>query len=131
MFEPLMAGRILQDAAVEFAGFAYSLGSSLLDLMAADVPADVAARLAAVGRLGKPSLALWGTADTDVPYAQHVGLLQLVPHCALRPFAGESHMFFQKEKLEPVVADAVVSFVQQAAEIDPPEGVSIARRTAC
>jgi pimeloyl-ACP methyl ester carboxylesterase len=112
VFEALMAG-ILQDAAVEFAGFAYSLGSSLLELVAADAPADRAARLAAVGRLGKPSLALWGTADTDVPFAQHQELLRRVPHCALRPFVGESHMFFQKAEMEPVVADAVAGFVQK------------------
>ena len=37
----------------------------------------------------------------------------LAPHCALRPFVGESHMFFQKAEMEPVVADAVAGFVQK------------------
>jgi pimeloyl-ACP methyl ester carboxylesterase len=108
MFESMIEG-IVSDAAVEFNGFAYSLGSTLVDL---DEPlADTKARLRRVGALGKPSIALWGTADTDVPYRNHETLLECVPQCVLHTFEDESHMFFQKEELVPRIASIIAEFV--------------------
>ena len=34
----------------------------------------------------KPSIALWGTADTDVPYRNHEMLMKHLPHCVLHTF---------------------------------------------
>ena len=61
------------------------------------------ARLARVGRQQKPTIALWGTADTDVPFALHTTLLEHIPHCTLHMFEDESHMFFQKAELVPKI----------------------------
>ena len=92
MFDSMMAG-IVSDSSVEFNGYAYSLGSTLVNNGGA--PEEDMARLARIGAMNKPSIALWGTADTDVPYRNHETLLRYVPHCVLRTFEDESHMFFQ------------------------------------
>ena len=70
------------------------------------------ARLARVGRQQKPTIALWGTADTDVPFALHTTLLEHIPHCTLHMFEDESHMFFQKAELVPKIAAIIAEFVQ-------------------
>ena len=69
------------------------------------------ARLARVGRQQKPTIALWGTADTDVPYKNSENLLSYVPHCELHTFEGESHMFFMKPENRRPVADIIADFV--------------------
>lgn len=109
LFKSMVEG-IVQDAEVEFSGFAYALGSSLVDFMYDDADSN-AARLEAVGRLRKPSIVLWSTADTDVPYSQHKGLLKYIPQCVLHTYEGECHMFFQKAGMAPVVAQVVAEFV--------------------
>jgi pimeloyl-ACP methyl ester carboxylesterase len=106
--DSMMAG-ILKDSEVEFAGFAYSLGSTLVDWDTK--PKMARQRMAAVGALEKRSIALWGTADTDVPYKNSDNLLKYIPHCKLHSFDGESHMFFMKEKNQRPVADVIADFV--------------------
>merc|ERR1719210_1226593 len=97
---------LVKNAQVEFAGFAYALGSSLVDLIDEEETVAIA-RLKAVGDLRKPTMGLWGTADTDVPYPQHVNLLKHVPQCKLHSFEGEPHMFFTKDANKAPVADLI------------------------
>ena len=111
--EAMMEG-IIEDSRVEFPGFAYALGSTLCHFqegMDSDDPMASAKSLAAVGQLGKRSIALWGTADTDVPYANHETLLKYVPHCELFSFPNESHMFFMKEENRAPIAKIIADFV--------------------
>ena len=45
----------------------------------------------ALGRSGLPVLAIWGTADATIPFAQSRVLLARVPQTRLEPMAGEPH----------------------------------------
>jgi pimeloyl-ACP methyl ester carboxylesterase len=55
---------------------------------------DLQNRLAsyeAIGRAGLPVLAVWGTADTVVPFAHSAELVKRVPQAKLVPIDGEEH----------------------------------------
>ena len=45
----------------------------------------------ALGRSGLPVLAVWGTADTTVPFEQSKALLKRVPQTTLVPLEGKPH----------------------------------------
>jgi len=107
-FKALMAG-VLDNSVVEFNGFAYSLGSSLLDFTDASEVNE--RRLRELGKLGKPSIAIWGTADTDVPYKNHKNLLRHVPHCVLHSFADRSHMFLMDKENTWILKETVADFL--------------------
>jgi pimeloyl-ACP methyl ester carboxylesterase len=52
---------------------------------------DAGAAFDAVGRSGRPVLAVWGTADRTVPFALSEALLRRVPQTSLRPLDGQTH----------------------------------------
>lgn len=107
-FDAMMAG-LVENAAVEFNGFAYSLGSSLVDFIGSADQNE--RRLRELGKLGKPSIAIWGTVDTDVPYRLHENLLRHVPHCVLHSFADKSHMFLMDKESAWIIRETVADFL--------------------
>lgn len=108
-FEARMA-EIVKSSEVDFKGMAYSMGSSMVDFT--DESEEVALkRLEAVGKLAKPSIAIWGTADTDVPYAQHETLSACVPHCKVHDFKDKTHMFLLESDALPELGNIISEFV--------------------
>lgn len=66
----------------------------------------------AVGRSGVPVLAVWGTADPIVPFAQSKVLLQRVPQTELVPLEGKSHAIAFGEADR--IVEIMIPFLRQA-----------------
>lgn len=66
----------------------------------------------AVGRSGVPVLAVWGTADPIVPFAQSRVLLQRVPQTELVPLEGKSHAIAFGEADR--IVEILIPFLQTA-----------------
>ncbi|NOT40317.1 MAG: alpha/beta hydrolase [Alphaproteobacteria bacterium] len=74
---------------------------------------DLQNRLAsydAIGRSGLPVLAVWGTADTVVPFAHSAELVKRVPQTKLVPIDGEEHGLPMRKPDETV--EIVLPFLQ-------------------
>mmetsp|Transcript_17005 Transcript_17005/g.48589 ORF Transcript_17005/g.48589 Transcript_17005/m.48589 type:complete len:255 (-) Transcript_17005:90-854(-) len=109
-FEEFMA-ELVEDAAVEFDGFAYSVGSTLVDYLALGAVDLHERRLRELGSLEKPTMALWGTADTDEPYSRHENLMRYLPHCVLHSLANETHDSLLDEENAWIVRGAMADFL--------------------
>jgi pimeloyl-ACP methyl ester carboxylesterase len=67
----------------------------------------------ALGRSGLPVLAIWGTADATIPFAQSRVLLQRVPQARLEPMEGEPHGLPLRK------AEALIAIVRPFLEAQP------------
>lgn len=72
----------------------------------------------AIGRSQLPVLAIWGTADTTVPFAHSAELVKLVPQVKLVPVEGEEHGLPMR-KPDAMVA-IVVPFLQEQSAVAAP-----------
>ena len=71
----------------------------------------------AIGRSSLPVLAIWGTADTTVPFAHSAELVKRVPQTKLVPIEGEEHGLPMREP-DAMVA-IVLPFLQAQADKAP------------
>lgn len=84
---------------------------------------DVQNRLAsydALGRSSLPVLAVWGTADTVVPFAHSAELVKRVPQAKLVPIVGEEHGLPMRRPIETVAIVLPFLQAQSATSTSPP-----------
>ena len=65
-----------------------------------------------MGKLGIPTLAIWGTDDATVPFTGSENLLLAIPHAELIAIEGGGHNITYMQP--SIVGPAVVEFLDQA-----------------
>jgi pimeloyl-ACP methyl ester carboxylesterase len=89
-YEPLDLERIRGQFAeqMEYRGYKRALLGSMRSFM----PLDFTPRFEAVGRLGKPTLLIWGKLDAVVPFAFSELALKAIPQAEFHPLEGRGHV---------------------------------------
>ena len=100
---------IVSDSKIEFYGYAYAIGASFLALFHDQ---DGQKRLKEIAKRNIPTICLWGTADTDVPFKGSKYLLECIPQAVLHTVEGASHSLLgeneaQTKKLGKIISDFV------------------------
>ncbi len=88
---------------MRFGGFRRSILSTIRNHMLG----DFSGAYRAMGRLGKPTLLLWGRNDRTVPLAHSADLVRLIPQCEFKVIEGSSHIphYEKPEEVNPLLSD--------------------------